>query len=363
MVIKLPEFQFDPAEEKKKLRERWQQLTGVYPLPSYPEDFILDTLVYFKALHLAETERKYLSNFVEYAEGEDLDRLARNFYGIERLPAQKAKTIIRFYTEGDISLQPGIKVATKDLKVVFETVEPYKIGEGYQDWIAECTEAGSAGNSFLPGEVSVLLDHIEGVIKAENVTVTTGGTDEEDDDHFRERILISFERLPATGTKWGYIFHTKTAHPDVGSVSVISPEAGKVEVYFLLRDGSLLPPEMIETVRSYLYRDDVKNLTDYIEVKAPEVVNANLSVKVHIKDLTLKGFVETAVMGKLRNYADTLGKSIGLNLIRSKVIDLCFVHPTVEKVEVLEPSEDVVVGETKVVKVQNISLEVTKYEG
>ena len=363
MVIKLPNFQFDPAEEKKKLREHWQQLTGVYPLPSYPEDFILDTLAYFKALQLAEIERKYLSNFVEYAEGEDLDRLARNFYGIERLPAQKAKTIIRFYTEGDISLQPGIKVATKDLKVVFETKELYKRGEGYQDWIAECTEAGAVGNGYLPGEVSVLLDHIDSVIKAENITVTTGGTDEEDDDHFRERILISFERLPATGTKWGYLFHTKSAHPDVGSVSVISPEAGKVEVYFLLRDGSLPSPEMIETVRNYLYRDDVKNLTDYIEVKAPEVVNTNLSVKIHIKDLTLKGLVGNSALERLKSYADTLGKTIGLDLIRSKVIDLCFVHPTVEKVEVLEPSEDVVVGETKVVKVQNISLEVVKYEG
>ena len=363
MVIKLPEFQFDPAEEKKKLREYWQQLTGVYPLPSYPEDFIVDVLTYFKALLLAEIERKYLSNFVEYAEGEDLDHLARNFYGIERLPAQKAKTVIRFYTEGDISLQPGIKIATKDLKVVFETKELYKTGEGYQDWIAECTEAGTVGNGFLPGEISVLLDHIEGVIKAENITITTGGTDEEDDDHFRERILISFERLPATGTKWGYVFHTKSAHPDVGSVSVISPEAGKVEVYFLLRDGSLPSPEMIEAVRSYLYRDDVKNLTDYIEVKAPEVVNTNISARVHIKDLTLKGFVENMALERLKNYADTLGKTIGLDLIRSKVIDLCFVHSTVEKVEVLEPSEDVIVGETKVVKVQNISLEVVKYEG
>ena len=363
MPIKLPDFQFDPAEEKQKLREFWQQLTGVYPLPSYPEDFILDALTYIKALLLAEIERKALSNFVEYAEGEDLDRLAKNFYGIERLPAQPAQTLIRFYTDGDITLQPGVKVTTKNLKVVFETKELYKRGDNYQDWIAYATEAGTIGNGYLPGEVLVLLEPVEGVVKVENITVTTGGTDVEDDDHFRERILLSFERLPATGTKYGYIFHTKSAHPNVGSVSVRSPEAGKVEVRFLLRDGSLPDTTMIETVRNYLYQDKVKNLTDYVEVLPPEVVNANLSVRVFVEDIALKTFVENAVRGKLQTYADTVGKTIGMDLIRSKVIDLCFVHPTVAKVEVLEPSEDIVVDETKVVKVQNLSVEVEPYGG
>jgi phage-related baseplate assembly protein len=363
MPIKLPDFQFDPAEEKQKLREFWQQLTGVFPLPSYPEDFILDVLVYFKALQLAEMERKALSNFVEYAEGEDLDRLAKNFYGIERLPAQPAQTVIRFYTNADITLQPGIKVATKDLKVVFETKELYQTGEGYQDWIAYATEAGSFGNGYLPGEISVLLEPIAGITKVENIVVTTGGTDVEDDDHFRERVLLSFERLPATGTKYGYVFHTKSAHPNVGSVSVRSPEAGKVEVRFLLRDGSLPDTTMIETVRKYLYQDKVKNLTDYVEVLPPEVVNANLSVQVFVKDIALKTFVENTVREKLQTYADTVGKTIGMDLICSKVIDLCFVHPTVAKVEVLEPSEDIVVDETKVVKVQNLSVEVVQYEG
>jgi phage-related baseplate assembly protein len=345
------------------VREFWQQLTGVYPLPSYPEDFILDALTYIKALLLAEMERKVLSNFVEYAEGEDLDRLAKNFYGIERLPPKPAQTLIRFYTDGNITLQPGIKVATKNLKVVFETKELYKRGENYQDWIAYATEAGSLGNGYLPGEVSVLLEPVEGVIKAENLTVTTGGTDIEDDDHFRERILLSFERLPATGTKYGYVFHTKSAHPNVGSVSVRSPEAGKVEVRFLLRDGSLPDTTMIETVRNYLYQDKVKNLTDYIEVLPPEVVNANLSVRVFIKDISLKTFVGNTAREKLQTYADTVGKTIGMDLIRSKVVDLCFVHPTVAKVEVLEPSEDIVVDETRVVKVQNLSVEVEPYGG
>ncbi len=363
MSIKLPDFQFEPAKEKQKLREFWQQLTGVYPLPSYPEDFILDVLVYFKAILLAEMERKALSNFVEYAQGEDLDRLAKNFYGIERLPAQPAQTVIRLYTEGDITLQPGIKVATKNLKAVFETKELYKLGDGYQDWIAHATEAGTIGNGYLPGEVSVLLEPIEGVIEVENITVTTGGTDVEDDDHFRERILLSFERLPATGTKYGYVFHTKSAHPNVGSVSVRSPEAGKVEVRFLLRDGSLPDVTMIETVRNYLYQDKVKNLTDHVEVLPPEVVNADLWVKVYVKDPALRTFVETAVREKLTSYISKIGSSIGENLIRSKVIDICFVHPTVAKVDVLQPSEDIVVDETKVVKVQNLSVEVTRYEG
>ena len=363
MAIKLSDFKFDPSKEKEHLRELWKQLTGVYPLPSYPEDFILDALVYLKALLLAEMERKALSNFVEYAEGEDLDRLARNFYGIERLPAQSAQTILRFYTNGDVKLQTGVKVATKNLKLVFETKELYKVGEGYQDWIAYATEVGTIGNGYLPGEVSVLLDPVEGVSKVENITITTGGTDVEDDDHFRERILVSLERLSATGTKYGYIFHAKSAHPNVGSVSVRSPEAGKVEVRFLLRDGSLPDTTMLETVKNYLYQDKVKNLTDYVEVLPPEVVTTNLGVKVYIKDLALKTLVETQVREKLSSYITYIGSRIGEDLIRSKVIDLCFVHPTVAKAEVLNPTGDIVVDETKVVKVQNLTLEVAKYEG
>jgi len=353
---------FNPAEEKASLREFWQRLTGYYPRPSSPDDNILDLALYVETLLVDHINKKYRAGFLSYAEGEELDLIARDVFGIQRLGPVPAVTTLRFYLSQQTTIPKGTRVATKDMKVVFETEETVS-GSVQVDVRAVATEPGLEGNGYLPGEVSVLLDQITGVDRVENLTVTTGGAEKEDDERLRERCRLSLERFSTAGPKEAYIFHAKSAHPRVGDVSVFSPSPGQVSVFFLLDDGSLPDQSYIDIVASHLNDEKIRPLTDQVVVSAPQVVSADVSVRVHISDMTLQSIVGESARKALDSYLDSVQKTIGKDLVISKIHDVCFVHRTVEKVEVLQPAQDVVAGQDQVVKVGTVSLEVVQYAG
>ncbi len=118
--MKLPS-DIDISQEKAELREKWKQLTGVYPLPSYPEDNILDLVLYRDLILIGYINERFLSQFLAHAKGDDLDRLAE-FYGIKRLPPRPATTLLKFTLSKPTTIPKGTKVASKT-GVIFETVE------------------------------------------------------------------------------------------------------------------------------------------------------------------------------------------------------------------------------------------------
>lgn len=355
---------FDPAKEKARLREFWERLTGYYPRPSSPDDNILDLAVYVETILADWINKKYRAGFLSYARGEELDLIARDIFGIERLGPVPAVTMLRFYlsSQTTITIPAGTRVATKDMRVVFKTDETVT-GNTQLDVRATAEIPGSFGNGYLPGEVSILLDQISGVERVENLTVTAGGADEESDEHLRERCRLSMERFSTAGPKGAYIFHAKSAHPRVGDVSVFSPSPGQVKVLFLLDDGSLPSPELVDLVSARLNDERVRPLTDSVSVGVPTEVSVDVSVRVHISDMSLLSYIRDRAEEALNSYLSSVQRSIGKDLVVSKIHDVCFVHRAVEKVEVLSPPQDVVADRDKVIRIGNLTLEVVKYAG
>jgi len=316
--MKLPS-EIDIPKEKTYLREKWKQLTGVYPLPSYPEDNILDIILYRDILLIEYVNERFLSQFLAHAKGEDLDRLAE-FYGIKRLPPRPAITTLRFTLSSNTTIPKGTKVASKT-GVIFETVQTVS-GDTQVEVQAKATEPGTVGNGFLPGEISILLDPIEGVLKVENITISTGGADTEDDERFRERIRLSLERFSNAGSKEAYIYHTKTAHQDIEDVSVFSPSPGIVKVVFLLSGGKLPDPQMIDLVKKHLNDEKVRPLTDKVIVSAPTVVNydINLTYYIHRKDSALVSQIQQRVNQAVQDFINWTKAKIGRDVLPEELI-------------------------------------------
>ena len=355
-------FPFNPAEEKVRLRDIWKSLTGYYPRPSSPDDNILDLALYVETILVDYINRKYRAGFISYAEGEELDLIGRDVFGVERLGPVPARTVLRFYLSRQTTIPKGTRVATKDMKVVFETEETAS-GTTQVDVRAVATEPGLKGNGYLPGEVSVLLDTVLGVDKVENIAVTTGGADIENDEHYRDRLRKSLERLSNAGSRGAYIFHAKSAHPRIGDVSVFSPSPGAVKVIFLLDDGSVPDQTYIDIVSSYLNAEKIRPLTDQVQVSAPTVINANVNARLYISDMTLQSLILESATESLNSYLDQVQKTVGKDLILSKIADVLHVHRAVEKVKVLDPPQDVIAGQDQVVKTGTVNLEVAEYVG
>ncbi len=93
-----------------------------------------------------------------------------------------------------------------------------------------------------------MLDEIEDIdLQVTNLTASSGGSEQEDNDRLRERIKLAPESFTNAGSKMAYRFHAMQAHPNVVDVAVLSLSVpGTVELYPLLSTG--LPDDSILTL-------------------------------------------------------------------------------------------------------------------
>lgn len=350
MLQKVTEINID--EEKTALRKRWKDLTGTYPLPSYPEDFILDLELYERLILINYINDRYFANFVDYAKGEDLDRLASN-YGVKRLPPLPAITVLRFFLNAPTLIPKGVRVATQS-GVIFKTAEE-KYGTDIVDVLAECETPGEIGNGFSPGEIKILLDDVEGIEKVENKTISTGGSNEEDDEHLRRRIKLALDK-PTAGSREHYEFLIYSLRPDIVNVKVHRKAPGHVIVYFILKGGELPTEDLIRKAIEVVNDDRNKPLTDFVEVKVPEPVYVNVKLKVYVESPPPD--IETILRNSIESHREKLKTSIGESLYISKLMEVAHAHPAIKRVQVMEPSGDVIVSTNQVINIQTIEVDI-----
>jgi len=316
----------DPTYYEKELINTYENLTGRTLQPADPERLLINLKTYaltVLAIAINETGKQ---NLLAYAKGEYLDKLAE-FYGVKRLPAKPAIVTLKFSIDQPLSFDviiPKGTRATPDGKIFFETTEEVKIPAGQlsAEVQAVCTTPGSIGNGFAIGQINKLVDPIPYITKVENTTMSMYGTDEEDDERFRERIRLSIERFTNAGSREAYIYQTKTVHQDIEDVSVFSPQPGVVKVVFLLKNGELPDPQMIELVRRHLSDERVRPLTDQVIVSAPQVVNYDimLTFYVHKKDEALVSQIQQKVNEAIQDFINWTKTKIGRDVLPEELI-------------------------------------------
>ena len=196
--------------------------------------------------------------FVQTSYGEYLDYLGQaKAMGATRLPATSATGNVKFVGQPGILVKAGTQVATQSSTnapaITFKTTEEGVINaEGEVVVRAECAEPGTAGN--VPAGVIVLMaEPVEGVMAVTNPDPFTGGTDVEDDDSFRERILDA-RRLPATsGNKHHYKLWAREV-PGVGDAKVFPLWDGPGTVKVVIVDGNkrAASPELLDAVIDHI---------------------------------------------------------------------------------------------------------------
>ena len=225
-------------------------------------------------------------NLPRYAFGDYLDSMAEIFYwGLQRIPATAATTTLRFTlsqaAEADTVVPAGTP-CSRDGELIFLTDKTIYIarGETQGEVSAACTTLGTMGNGIPTGEIRLCMtpDAVKNLSTVENLTATSGGAARESDSAFYQRMRESMSAYSTAGSMQGYIYHTKSANANVGSVRVDSTEAGKVDIYILKTDGQLPDEALIGAVQESLSADTVRPLTDQVTVKAPEAVPFNIKV-------------------------------------------------------------------------------------
>lgn len=254
--------------------------------------------------------------YPQFAEGIYLDYHGQTV-GVSRLPATKATGTITFSGLPGTVIPIGTIVSTvaneESPSVQFVTLEEGTIDEtGNIEVAIEAIEPGTSGN-VPAGAIQVLGTPISGIESIINANPTTGGTDEEDDESFRYRILERHQNKSMSGSKRDYERWAREV-PGVGAVKVL-PEwngPGTVKLLIIDANGSPANEAIIQAVQQHIAPDGKEGgglapIGALVTVSAPVERSIDISVKLVLENgYDLPGVV-ARVEQALSKYLITVG--------------------------------------------------------
>lgn len=269
---------------------------------------------------------------LKYAYGEYLDAIGQDRQ-VERLVAQKAIATQRFSLitpqPNTYEVPPGTRV-TIDGNLTFETVALLSIpaGQTSGDVIVQALEAGGRYNGFVAGAINTIVDRdpIPAISMTTNIEVTSGGSEVESDDNYRERIRQAPGIYSTAGCYEGYVYHAKTANAGIEDVYAESTSAGEVDVYVLMRGGAETTSAIIKAVETALNDRKVRPLTDHVTVLAPVSSSYTVTLTYFIAkgDADQEGEIKTKVLEAIENYINwqrsALGRAINPDKLRQMTL-------------------------------------------
>ncbi len=285
-------------------------------------------------------------SFPQTASGEYLDYHG-TLRGLSRRPGTCAGGVIRFVLDmarqEDIIIEAGTVCTTAGL-VRFVTTEPGTIeaGQTQVEVSAEAEQAGTAGN-VAAGTVIYLNLAPAGVAGCVNPSAFTGGTEPEDDEAFRARILDSFQRLP-NGANAAYYENRVLEHEGVSACTVIPRYAGVGTVGVVVA-GPAGPAdeELIAAIQADL--EAVREIAVEVTVLAPTTVSVPVTAQIWPKTGVTLAAAEAAVKTAIEQFFT--GERLSKPVYRAALGNCIYDTGVVENFVLQTPAEDVAITQTQ----------------
>jgi phage-related baseplate assembly protein len=242
-------------------------------------------------------------NLLRYASGSKLDAMGE-FYDCARLPATKATVILQFTLSAiqvtNITIPQGTRV-TPDGTMYFATAQDLIIAAGQINGsvTAEATMAGAEYNGFVIGQIQTIVDPVAYVASVTNTSESSGGSDIETDEDYRDRIQLAPESFSVAGPEGAYRYWAKTASNSIADVTVTSPSAGVVKVIPLLAGGTIPDQTILDAVLAAVSATNRRPLTDNVQVEAPTQVSYDITLTYYLSlaNQSLESSIRNAIEG------------------------------------------------------------------
>jgi phage-related baseplate assembly protein len=194
------------------------------------------------------------------------------------------------------------------------------------------------------------LDHRAADYSVKRLVIDAGDSDSipprepvfESDTDLRRRTQLALEGLSTAGPEGAYIFHALSAHPNIVDASAASPSEGRVDVYILSRENNgLVTSDEIAAVNNHLTDDEIKPLTDQLQVQAANIINYQTEATLYFEEGPDKNIVKDYALLKLEEYQvqrQLLGRDITISGIYAAL------HVSgVQRVVLTSPSADLII--------------------
>lgn len=345
----LPELNFVDVDIEKMLAEAQEIVEGVLGRSVSRADplmlFIKSLLAIICQLLLMINDLAK-QNLLYYSRKKALDHIGA-LVGVYRLPASAAtvtcKVTLSAEMERTVTIKKGTRInAGDEINFALDEEIIFLPGEVEKTAKFTCVEVGVVGNNYSVGQLKKIVDPQPFLLAIENVTVSDGGADVEDDESLRERIAIAPESFSVAGPRGAYEFFVKQASSLISDVFVRSENPGEVDIY-ILQENDLPTEEVIEIVENFLSDREVRPLTDQVFVKVPEVVNYNIDLIYYISanDAGSSSIIRQKVENAVEEFITWQKSKIGRDINKTE-LEYKIRAAGAKRVEIAEPSFTIV---------------------
>jgi Uncharacterized homolog of phage Mu protein gp47 len=216
---------------------------------------------------------------------------------------------------------------------------------------AKCLVEGTIGN-VLANTITVLITHINGVESIANEESFQGGTDIEDEEHYRERVVEAEQEEQLSGADTDYIRWAKEV-TGVGYAYVIAEwnGAGTTKVLILDKNGQPATQELIDAVQNYIApivpegqnRGGKAPTGAIVTIATPSVLNIDVRADFEFEE----GYNSVDVLSTLKDNINEYLSEIGMGgTVMYKAIDTIIGSLMLNKGGIKDYSNLTINGET-----------------
>jgi len=271
---------YDPEEIYKELQYAYIEAGGDVLYPGDEKEILLRAVQAILVQAFAGADNALRMATLRYAAGEYLDLLGRNRNCLRIEAAKATSTVeITFKASGKSQTIEAGNFLTADGERLY-TLDEDVVQTGYAQIIrvgVTANDSGSVGNGLLAGTQMQFLVPYGAIESVYCVEDAAGGQEQEDDETYRERIHAFGLANTTTGPRAQYETVAMNVTSEILDARAANLGAGVVGVYLLLANATGAAA-IIENVKEALSAENVRPLTDTVEVYEAENVPYTLNV-------------------------------------------------------------------------------------
>lgn len=307
------------ADYEKKYQEATGRKVTLRPGDKEHIHLRIEAGQYFQMYQILDNAAKM--NLLKYSKGNFLRHLGafkKTFIQEPKPAVVTARFTLSEIRKDVIYIPQGTRITAGD-GVYFATDDyaEVKAGDSFVDVDCTCETVGEVGNEYIVGQIETIVDPVPYVSGVSNITKSDGGTGEESEESFRERIFLAPSSYSVAGPADAYEYWVKQYNSAaIEDVKIYEPTEAVVDIRILLVGGALPSKTFCSGCLEYLRENPIIPLTDNDLVAAPDVVNYNLKAVYYIarSDLNNIKVIQESIEAAKETYLNWQRTKIGRDI-------------------------------------------------
>ncbi|MBS9775029.1 MAG: baseplate J/gp47 family protein [Tenacibaculum sp.] len=243
-------------------------------------------------------------------------------YGMVRNKERKAKGQVKVNGSTGVIIYKDTELLSKG-DVPYKTMYDVIIGASGVSFVdIECEYYGLIGNAEI-GSITSFKNSITGVESVINVEKITGGTEDEEDEHFRDRIYEKIRKPISSGNKNHYVYWAKEVS-GIREAKVIPlfNGNGTLKVIVLSSDYDEVSGLLLENVKEHI--ENNRPIGASVTVESAVSKDIRLDITLQKEENISIEVIKTDLINKINDYIKTITFDETKPLSYFKIGDLAF---------------------------------------